>query len=122
VRHHGEAGSVDLAAVEAEQIRLRELLAPYPKANRLNLDETSFFMFFIPERGLASKKMSGKKKNKFRISLCFICNATGTEQFPVYFIGKYKQPRCFGKVSPQKQGFQYWNNKKAWMTSEIFEQ
>jgi hypothetical protein len=98
------------------------VLAPFKKKNRFNVDETSFFMCFIPERGLASKQMSGRKKDKKRITLVFLCNADGSEKHPIFFIARSKQPRCFGKVTPQKRGFLYWNNKKAWMTSEIFEQ
>jgi len=66
--------------------------------------------------------MSGKKKEKFRITIGFTCNADGSEKLPPIYIGKSKQPRCFGKQSPEKQGFYYRNNKKAWMTSGLFEE
>jgi len=66
--------------------------------------------------------MSGKKKDKFRITMGFACNADGSEKMPPFYIGKSKQPRCFGKRSPQDYGFNYRNNKKAWMTSELFEE
>jgi DDE superfamily endonuclease len=66
-------------------------------------------------------QMSGKKKDKFRISLLFICNADGTEKLPIFFIAKSKQPRCFKKITLKDWGFDYANNKKAWMTSELFE-
>jgi len=66
--------------------------------------------------------MSGKKQDKFRITIGFACNADGSERLPPIYIGKSKQPRCFGKRSPQDHGFNYRNNKKAWMTSELFEE
>jgi len=66
--------------------------------------------------------MSGKKSNKFRLTLGFACNADGSEWLPIFFIGKSKQPRCFKNSSPQQQGFYYRNNKTAWMTSGLFEE
>jgi hypothetical protein len=42
-RRHGEAGSVDLAAVAEERKRLSKILAEYPKKNRLNFDESGLF-------------------------------------------------------------------------------
>jgi len=75
-----------------------------------------------PDRGLGTKKQSGKKKSKFRITLGFTCNADGSEKLPPLYIGKYKRPRCFGRQTPEQQGFYYRFNKKAWMTSVIFEE
>lgn len=121
-RRHGEAGSVDPAAVKAERKRMREVVAPFAKKDRLNFDETSFFAFAPPDRGLAMQQMSGKKKSKFRITVGLACNADGSEKFPLFFIGKLKQPRCFKKTSPTDRGFYYRNNKKAWMTSDLFEE
>jgi DDE superfamily endonuclease len=66
--------------------------------------------------------ISGKKREKFRITLAFACNATGTEKMPIFYIGYSKQPRCFKSVAPEQQGFYYRNNKKAWMTSELLEE
>jgi hypothetical protein len=50
-----------------------------------------------PDCGIASKQMSGKKSNKFHITVGFMCNATGTEKWPIFYIGKSKQPWYFGK-------------------------
>jgi hypothetical protein len=83
---------------------------------------TDFPFSSPPDRGIVSKQMSGKKSNKFRITVGFMCNATGTEKWPIFYIGKSKQPRCFGKKTPERHGFWYRNNKTSWMTSEIFEQ
>jgi hypothetical protein len=121
-RRHGEAASADLAAVEAEQIRIREILARFAPKNRWNFDETGLFAFAPPDRGLAQKQMSGKKRDKFRLTIGFACNAEGTEKLPPIYIGKSKKPRCFKKQTPAQRGFYYRNNKKAWMTSELFEE
>jgi len=40
---HGEAGSADLVAVEAEQICVQAILAKFPPEDRFNFDETSLF-------------------------------------------------------------------------------
>jgi len=66
--------------------------------------------------------MSGKKSNKFCLTVGFLCNADGSKKWPIFFIGKSKKPRCFGKQTPQQRGFNYQNNKMAWMTSAFFEE
>jgi hypothetical protein len=40
-RRHGEAGSVDTAAVNAERARMQEILAKYPLRDRWNIDESA---------------------------------------------------------------------------------
>jgi len=76
----------------------------------------------VPDRGLATKKASGKKKDKLRITLGFACNADGSEKQPPVYIGRSKKPLCFGRQSPCSYGFKYYNNKKAWMMAVIFEE
>jgi hypothetical protein len=43
IRRHGEAGSVDLVAVEAERVRVKGILAKYAPKDRWNFDETGLF-------------------------------------------------------------------------------
>jgi hypothetical protein len=69
--------------------------------------------------------LTGKKHNKARITMLLVTNADGSEKLKPLFIGKSKQPCCFkgadGKKRTVKQlGFEYNNNKKAWMTRDIF--
>ena len=75
-----------------------------------------------PDRGLATIQMSGKKKEKTRITIGFACNADGSDKFEPFFIGKAKKPRCFGKQGPNGAGYYYRHNKKAWMNSVLFEE
>ena len=75
-----------------------------------------------PDRGVASKQMSGKKGNKFQIMVMFMTNLLGTEKWPIFFIGKWKVPLSFGKKGPNEQGFYYRNNKTAWMTRGLLEE
>ena len=42
-RRHGEAGSVDLATVKAERVRVATILSNFAPKDRFNFDETSFF-------------------------------------------------------------------------------
>jgi len=63
-----------------------------------------------------------KEEGKFRITMLFMCNAVGSECLqPIYF-SKAKKPWCFKKQSPAEQGSYYQNIKKAWMTSELFDE
>ena len=71
---------------------------------------------------MATHKISGKKKNKFRVTIFFADNATGTEKLPPFFIRKSAKPRCFQRKTGKQLGFYYQNNKKAWMTAILFEE
>ncbi|KIJ49970.1 hypothetical protein M422DRAFT_160583, partial [Sphaerobolus stellatus SS14] len=118
-RRHGEAASVDVAAVEVERKRLQTLLLRYPREDIYNFDESGFFPFAPPDRGLATQQMKGKKADKFRITIGVACNANG-HKLPLCFIGKSKKPRSFNSKCPTTFGYQYWSNTKAWMTRDIF--
>ncbi|PCH35488.1 hypothetical protein WOLCODRAFT_55587, partial [Wolfiporia cocos MD-104 SS10] len=69
-----------------------------------------------------TKQMSGKEASKSCLTLGFLCNATRTEKYPLFFTGKWKQLRCFRKTSAESMGFHYCNNNTAWMTSGLFEE
>ena len=64
-KRHGKAGTVDPAAAEAERVRVCEILAAFLPQDHWNFDESSLFAFAPPNRGLSSKQMKGKKKDKF---------------------------------------------------------
>jgi hypothetical protein len=68
--------------------------------------------------------MAGKKKEKYCITIAFACNADheGSEHLPPIYIGKSKHPQCFKKQTLAQMGFYYRNNKKSWMTSDLFEE
>ncbi|EGO30839.1 hypothetical protein SERLADRAFT_432479 [Serpula lacrymans var. lacrymans S7.9] len=121
-RRHGEAGSVDLDAVSAERERCQKILLQFAPRDWWNFNVTALFPFAPPDRGLATKQMSGKKKEKFRISVGLACNADGSEKFEPIYIGKSRRPCCFKKQSPKQLGIYYRNNKKAWITTALFEE
>ena len=58
-----------------------------------------------PDRGLATKHMSGKKSERFWITISFACNTDGLEKMPPFYIGKSVKPKCFNKKSPNEEGF-----------------
>ena len=101
---------------------MKELLARFQPEDHWNVDESALFAFAPPDRGLAQKQMSGKQANKFRITLCFACNSDGSQKRDLFFIGKSKKPRCFGRQGPNARGFYYRSNKTAWMTEFLFEE
>ena len=122
LRRHGEAASADPKDVEEERARQQEILARYLLRNRFNLDEAGLLGFNVPDQGMATITLSGTKKSKERVTILFGCNADGSEKLPLFFTGKSKQPRCFGKQTGKEHGLYYRNNKKAWMTAVLFEE
>lgn len=76
----------------------------------------------MPDRSLAIKgdKCKSGKKSKVRISILLAGSATG-EKLKTFVIGKYLKPRCFKNVKKDNLPVTYTANKKAWITSELFE-
>lgn len=120
----GEAAAADRdGADEWQNSRLQEALATYAAADIFNFDESAFFYCLLPNRTLAFKdeKCTGGKHAKNRISVAFGVNMTGSEKLPLMVIGRYGNPRCF-KGARLPSGVVYKNNKKAWMTAQLFEE
>ncbi|XP_066252415.1 tigger transposable element-derived protein 4-like [Euwallacea similis] len=59
------------------------------------------------------------KLSKERVTRLLAANMDGSEKRKIVLIGKNVQPRCFKGV--KWLPVVYYNNKKAWMTGEIFE-
>ena len=96
------------------------LLANYSEENIFNADETGLFYHLQPNRTLhfRGEKCTGGKQSKERLSVLVGANMAGTEKLKLLVIGKSAKPRCFKNVKTLP--VTYRNNKKAWMTSEIF--
>jgi hypothetical protein len=84
---HGEAGSVDAAAIAEGLASLRELMAGYDPDHIYNVDETGLFYRLLPRRTYTSlleskKSVRGTKgmKAKDRLSIYICTNATGTQK------------------------------------------
>lgn len=75
-----------------------------------------------PDRTLATKRLSGRKKNKERLSIALCSNADGSHKLPPLIIGKYANPRCFKNININNLPMKYRNNAKAWMLMTIFQE
>ncbi|CAB5382754.1 unnamed protein product [Rhizophagus irregularis] len=53
------------------------------------MDETGLFYRLEPDRTLATKRLSGRKKSKERLSIALCSNADGSHKLPPLIIGKY---------------------------------
>lgn len=122
---HGEAGSVDIEAVQPQISELRELINKYDLDHVYNMDETGLFYKVLPNRSYVKKSESktsrGTKlmKAKDRVTLYITTNADGTDKVPLSMIGKPQEPRCFVNrqhLLPMK----YYNQNKAWSDSKVF--
>ena len=119
----GESGSVpEERCTEWKTTTLPSILAEYNPHDVFNMDETGLFFKCLPNKTLAFKndKCFGGKHSKERVTVVFCCNVTGSEKLRPMVIGKSKRPRCFKNVKSLE--VDYYANKKAWMTGEIFEE
>jgi hypothetical protein len=69
---------------------------------------------------LKGEKCVGGKMSKNHLTVLMCVNMTGTDKKRLFVIGKSQKPRCFKSV--MKLSVEYAANKKAWMTSDIFQQ
>ena len=65
--------------------------------------------------------MSEVKGDKTWIILVFVVNTDGSDIHKLLFIDWTYRPHCFGRNNGTDLGFGYYWNKKAWITSKIFE-
>jgi Fission yeast centromere protein N-terminal domain/Tc5 transposase DNA-binding domain len=84
---HGEAGSVS-ESLEEEMRGLQTVAGSYKDEDVYNMDESGLFWKLMISRGLSSQSLPGLKKNKVRITIVLCVNATGSDRFPLWFIGK----------------------------------
>ena len=118
----GESGSADVAAINTALPELRAVIEEYAPQNVFNMDETGIFCCLARDRTIATRQLEGVKKDKARISIALCANSDGTEKEEILFIGHAAKPRAFNKKSGKELGCFYRNNKKAWMTSLIFQE
>lgn len=121
---HGEAGSVDDAAIAARMAEIREVCKEYEPACIFNEDETGLLYRLLPKIsylavGENRKTVRGVKdmgaKNRVTAYMC--TNADGSAKMPLSLIGTAANPRCFrnGKL-PCK----YYSQKNAWSDTRVF--
>lgn len=100
--------------------KLPNILQACSPDNIYNADETGIFYKMLPDKTMEFKDVNchGGKKNKERITAMVCANMSGTDKLPLLVIGRASNPRCFKHV--KSLPVEYYSNKKAWMTSEIF--
>ena len=119
----GESSSVNLETVSQwTDSTLKKLMNEYNEADIFNADETALFYKLLPERSLVFKNetCSGGKRAKQRLTILLAANMSGTEKLPLLVIGNSQKPRCFKGI--KSLPVIYKANRKAWITSEIFEE
>jgi hypothetical protein len=77
---HGGAASVNAGALDGHRKELMDLLDMYSPADIFNMDETALFYRMAPSQTLATKSMSGHKKDKSRVTVGLCCNMDGSEK------------------------------------------
>jgi transposase len=142
----GEAASADETAIAEVLPMLHDTCALYPLERIYNMDETGLFyrystvLDFIliifqlilsltymilrlePDQTLATQRLSGRKKNRERLSIALCSNANGSHKLNPLIIGKFANPRCFKNTQISKLPMKYRNNSKAWMLATIFQE
>jgi hypothetical protein len=118
---HGEESSADLNAITEALPLLKDKCASYPPERIYNMDETGLFYRLEPDRTLATQRLSGRKKNKERLSIALCANSDGSHKLNPLIIGKSKKPRCFNNVKINNLQMTYRNNPKAWMLTTVFQ-
>ena len=121
----GEAESADAESVEP----FRQQLLEYINSENLtmsqiyNVDETGMMWRALPRNTQASKeekKVRGKKVSKERLSVLCGGNATGAHRLKLTVVGKAAKPRALKDIM-DRLPVHYYNSKKAWFTSWIFQ-
>ncbi len=82
-----------------------------------NADETGLFYRDL-SMTIKGETVKGGKKSKERITALLACSAEGEKLVPLV-IGHSVNPRCFKGLASLPVS--YSSNKKAWMTSELFQ-
>ena len=118
----GESGAVSDAVVVDWTAKLADITAGYADEDQFNTDETGCFWRQTTTKTLFLKgeKCKGGKQSKERVTVLLTANLAGEKEKPLV-IGKAENPRCFKNIDKPSLPVVYKHNKKAWMTSYIFE-
>ena len=63
------------------------------------MDKTGLYQKISPSHTLAMEAGNGGKKSKDRVTLTLTINATGTDKWEPWLIGKLKDPRYFININ-----------------------
>jgi len=101
---------------------LDSILKKYNSRDIFNADETGLFYKCLPSKTYKFKgdPCFGGKSSKEHVTVLVGANMDGSEKLPLLLIGKSATPRCFRNLKTKQ--IDYKANKKAWMTSSLFEE
>lgn len=116
---HGDANSVPQETVDEWMKKVPTLIRDYNQKDVYNVDEFALFYKLRPSKtySLKGKKCKAGKLSKSRVTFLIGANMDGSDKLKLSLIGHANQPRGFVKDSRK---FNYFHNKKAWMTNDIF--
>ncbi|CAF0763029.1 unnamed protein product, partial [Brachionus calyciflorus] len=111
-------------AFEASDGWIHKFLKRYDLSSRdiYNCDETGLYYRLGPSRTIAAKseKCKGTKKDKSRLTILFVTNASGDVKLKPFVIGTSARPRCMKNINFNTLPVKYANNSSAWMTGELW--
>lgn len=122
----GEKLSADSAVIaEYRDKLLKEINERHLSREQVyNCDETGLNWKALPDKTLASlseKSAPGFKMQKDRITAMVCANASGSHRFPLLIVGKSIKPRSFKNLNLNALPVQYYAQKNAWMSQDIFQ-
>lgn len=120
----GESAGVDPETVTTWKQRLDDIVDEYSADDIFNCDETGLFYRAMPNKSLVlpTENGHGTKVPKDRITVLLGANMSGTEKLKPLVIGKSAKPRCFKHKNPSDFPVIWKANKKAWMTTLLFDE
>jgi hypothetical protein len=87
------------------------------------MDETGLYYGQQPSRTVARGRTAGNTKDKKRMTVALVVNATGTEQLRPIIIHTAQEPRSFLQNFNVESALSvhWYCNKTAWMLSTVFQ-
>lgn len=118
----GDESSVDESVVQEWLKKNKEKLDSFEEKDIYNADETGLFYQLMPNKTISIKneKCTSGKHSKVRITVLVCTNKDGSDKRDLMIIGKAKKPTCFVGREKTLPSVIYRNNRKAWMTRDLF--
>ncbi|GFV48895.1 tigger transposable element-derived protein 4 [Trichonephila clavipes] len=116
----GESLSVDINVCFKWQNSLSDLIKEYEPRNIFNTEETGLFFKGLPEKTFTFKKEKchGGKHSRERLTILLAANIGHSENITPLVTGISANPPCFKGINSFST--KYRSNKKAWRTTELF--
>jgi len=100
---------------------LVKIITEYPNPRDVyNQDELGLNHLAQPAQTLSKDRPEGSKTSKARVTISLCVNSDGSDKRKPLVIGSAMKPRCFRGFDPDL--YVTWTaNKRAWMTSDIYQ-